>query len=594
VWMIKAFTNLSIKSKIFISYIVILIITLLMVFVVNSILFVRYITEKTEYSANRTFIQTKSFIEFKTTSAKNLLETFIINETLKEILEKTYADYENNIGLWKIDTQNIEKIFYSGSANPDITRIQLYMSNGPASILQNEKFLNMNDYMNTSWYKKYILKLNRIQWFTNQHFKGDENMSYISALRSIPSNENIRDILGFVKTDIPTSVFQSILDQAVVTPSTTVLLFGENNELLCASGNASDKSEIIQYIMDREFETTSEQLETIKIYSEEVLIGIDEIMNSDWKLVMVVPKKDITNMVNQSKEQLIFVFLIISVLTFPLALLVSISITRPISRLIRNMKEAEKGNFDVDILPSSNNEVGILTRNYNYMLTRISMLLNEKYILGREVKNMELKALQAQINPHFLYNTLEQIYMMAIRYNIPEISDLVLSLSKFYKLSLRKGKDMVTLESELEHVRIYTKIQNIRYNNCVDLEIDVPDNILNVKLPKILLQPIVENAIIHGILETEEEKGTIRITGELINGTVILRVADDGKGMSKDKIQTILTEDTSQDYHGYGIKNIHQRLQLNYGPEYGLSFKSAIGQGTTVILRIPYNSSETD
>lgn len=583
--------DLKIKTKIFVSYIIILFFAFFMVFIINSIIAIRDVREKTMYSAEQVLDQAKSFLGFKTLTTKNVLDIVSANEALLEVLERTPADYRDNVGLWSIDAQAIDRALFYTSTNQDIDRIQLYMEQGPASFLQNKDYLLLDDFKDSLWYNKFLQSGNKLQWFISSDFSDNEGDAYISALRAIPSDKNIQENFGIIKTDIPISVFQTILNQAVFTESSAVAIVDSNDRVLCMSDNMAGHDELMD-VIDHLDGKSEDVFETVKAGGAQVLVGSRDIPKTDWRIVMAIPNEDIVQIINESPKQLLFILLLIVPFTFPLAYMISASVTRPISRLIKNMRNVQDGNLDVDILPAGNDEIGVLTNDFNYMLTRIGILMNDKYAMGKEIKNMELKALQAQINPHFLYNTLDQIYWLAVKHNTPVIGNLVLALSRFYKLSLSKGRDTVTIENELAHVEAYVQIQNVRYNDCIRLEVDVPEEIRIIEVPKIILQPIVENAIIHGILETYNEKGTIRITGRIEDGGAVLRISDDGAGMEPDKLEGILTYDSSSDYHGYGIINIHNRIKLCFGADYGLSYESTPQQGTTVSIRFPQKGTD--
>jgi two-component system sensor histidine kinase YesM len=256
------------------------------------------------------------------------------------------------------------------------------------------------------------------------------------------------------------------------------------------------------------------------------------------------------------------------------------------------MRKAEKGDLELISVRPGKDEIGELMESFNFMIQRIKILIEEQYKSGQEIKSAELKALQAQINPHFLYNTLDLINWTAIKYNVPEISSTVKSLSRFYKLSLSKGRDTVPISDELEHVKLYTDIQNRRFENKIILDIQVEDRILGYNVPKIILQPIVENSILHGILEKDDKAGRITITGALQQDTIILKVSDDGVGMDEEAINDILNAKTDEIY-GYGVWNINNRLRLYYGEEAGLLIRSEIGKGTEAEIRIPAVADES-
>ncbi|HEX3047663.1 MAG TPA: sensor histidine kinase, partial [Bacillota bacterium] len=326
---------------------------------------------------------------------------------------------------------------------------------------------------------------------------------------------------------------------------------------------------------------------TLRVSRERILVGADNIEKSDWTFLLIIPYKDILDLSVTSRRQMVLIFLIIAPLTLPLAFWVAASATKRIKKLAVQMKRIENGDFNAEIPPENQDEIGELTRNFNYMLIKVDTLMNDKYLLGQEIKNLELKALQAQINPHFLYNTLDLINWMSIRANVPQIRQVVEALSTFYRLSLSKGEDVVTLKNELDHIKSYVNIQNLRFENKIHLKIDVPEALQDYLTLKLILQPIIENAILHGILEKEEEAGEIHISASLDNKIITIQIADDGVGMTQEKASQILSHTSSDKYHGYGVKNIDERIKLNFGDTYGLSYHSHPGQGTVVTIKIP-------
>ena len=218
------------------------------------------------------------------------------------------------------------------------------------------------------------------------------------------------------------------------------------------------------------------------------------------------------------------------------------------------------------------------------MVQQQKMLMEEKYRLGESAKMAELRALQSQINPHFLYNTLDLVKWMAIKGDISEVEVTIKALADFYKCSLNQGKDVVTVAEELRHVRLYHQIQNLRFKQKIMLSIDVPEAFLCCKIPKITFQPLVENAILHGILGKESKSGQIRITGCQNGNEILFCIQDNGIGMLPEERDAML----SSEGHGYGIRNIVERLRLFYGDAFQFVCHSELGLGTRVELHIPY------
>jgi two-component system, sensor histidine kinase YesM len=221
------------------------------------------------------------------------------------------------------------------------------------------------------------------------------------------------------------------------------------------------------------------------------------------------------------------------------------------------------------------------------MIDEIKILLEQHYNAGLKIKNAEYKLLQAQINPHFLYNTLELVNWMAINRDVFDISELIQKLTRYYRLSLSKGAEVITIKDEVEHALTYLDIQNKRFDNCAKIIVNINERILECKVIKVILQPIVENAFYHGILEKYNEKGTISIRGILHDGIISIFVEDDGVGMSKEKVNSILSFKKNDTESGYGVLNTHNRLKLQYGNQYGLNYTSIEGKKTIVEIRIP-------
>ena len=215
---------------------------------------------------------------------------------------------------------------------------------------------------------------------------------------------------------------------------------------------------------------------------------------------------------------------------------------------------------------------------------------------AEELRIAEYRALQAQINPHFLYNMLDMINWLSKSGKSEEVSIAVQSLSKFYKLTLSKKEVTTTVAEELNHVSLYVKLQNMRFENKIDFLIDVPDEILDCEIPKLVLQPIVENAILHGILGKESKAGSIVIMAWLEGRDIVFVVSDDGVGIPQEQMDKILSGDgKSESGSNIGIYNTHRRLQLYYdNQDFGLTYRSTLGIGTEVEIRIPVVIHESE
>ncbi len=270
-------------------------------------------------------------------------------------------------------------------------------------------------------------------------------------------------------------------------------------------------------------------------------------------------------------------------ITLVLGLSFSRIFTRKIEELTRNMDKVNHGSREVTVSSDSEDEVGILINSFRRMMDEINRLIDEVYVNKIALKEYELKALQAQINPHFLYNTLSMMNWMAIRSGQMEISKVTLALSTFYRTALSKGEDMVTVETCIRNMEAYLEIQLTMHDHNFTVEWETDPDIKNEKMPKLLLQPVVENAIEHGIDEKEEGDKKLFLSFKGQGDDVEIIVRDNGTGMEQEKAETLVTYQAK----GYGLKNVNDRIRLLYGESYGIQIYSAPGEGTTVIMRFP-------
>jgi len=285
--------------------------------------------------------------------------------------------------------------------------------------------------------------------------------------------------------------------------------------------------------------------------------------------------------------------ILIGVLTIGLAIGVSFwvaaGIARPIVKLRRLMEAAETGDLDVRFVDPPDDEIGRLGKSFNAMISEIGKLLDQVYLEQQKKREAEFRILQAQIKPHFLYNTLDTIHWMAQEKGAQDIVGIVDALTRLFRISLSKGRDVIRLEEELDHVTSYLVIQKIRYAEKFDYVLDVDPALLGRPVVKLTLQPLVENALYHGIKE-RAGRGTLTIGAQREDQTLVLTVADDGVGMDEATLRALENnlhqgEDASDG--GFGVFSVHHRIRLVFGEGWGLSYRSAPGAGTTVTARQP-------
>lgn len=288
----------------------------------------------------------------------------------------------------------------------------------------------------------------------------------------------------------------------------------------------------------------------------------------------------------------IVVFLLILAVAFLISYKMMQGIVVPISRLCEVTRKAAEGDFSVRARESSTAEMEVLNTSFNQMIEQIGNLVEDIRTEQRNLRITELKLLQAQITPHFLYNTLDTIIWLAEAGRKEEVVMMVSTLSDYFRTTLSKGRDFITVREEEAHIRSYLQIQQFRYRDILEYSIEIPEELYEYRILKLTLQPLVENALYHGI-KNKRGLGHIRVTGEKKDKELIFKVWDDGRGMEQDQLEKVRRNINSgedqnmDDPSGFGMSNVNQRIRINYGPDYGIFIDSVSGEWTEVTVIIP-------
>lgn len=576
--------NMGFQVKLFISNTLILLLFLFLAVTFNYRNTTINIRNEAIYSANQTLQQTAAYIGYKANAIKNIIDIISYDDTIQDVISTSSAYYRKDIGNWIIQTSTVRNILYNTYTTPDIKTIHLYMKEGPAAIEESDEFQRMSSAEKANWYSALQDSDSAYIWFPIE--ETDNSASYLSFIKKIANAGKINDFIGIISAEIPLSVFQEIAKQASTTPDTEVLIYNSHNQLIAQYGKNTCSAETILKAFHVENIQNSLPVQQISLDGVSYIAGMQSIEGTDWGIVLLTPMDDILSSATLYRNQMYKTSLILLILGIPLILLISYSITSRLRILEQKMRAVAQGKFDPIEEDNINDEIGKLTHTFNYTITQISRLMKKQYHLGQEIKSLELNVLQSQINPHFLYNTLDLINWLGLYNNVPDVVKASTALASFYKLSLGHGEKIVTLENEISHTTVYVEIQNMRFGNRITLDNQIPEKFYKFKMLKITLQPLVENAIQHGIRERDDETGTITLSGSLESGIVTLTVSDNGVGMSPVVLSEILNE-TGDKKDEYGIKNINKRIKLHYGNDYGLAYESEQGTGTVVYIKFP-------
>ncbi|KRE36215.1 sensor histidine kinase [Paenibacillus sp. Soil724D2] len=516
----------------------------------------------------------------------NISRMVLSNYDIKEYLLKQV--YLGAIGKEDLKQKISFQLNTVLNTRKDISSILIFGTNGQI-IPYNEKIkLNPQvDPTEQSWYKKAIEAKGKVV-ISSTHVQNmilNDYNSVISLSRELSSDVG-DEKLGVLLVDLNYSVINDICNKIKLGNRGYVFILDANGNIVYHPEqqmiNNNQKIELISQVMRTPGSSfvTSEGKNS-RMYT------IKTSQSTGWKIIGVTYVDELVSNKNELQTYTFFggiAFLIIAVL---LSIILSLRISRPIKHLESSMKEVEKGNFDIQVDIQSSNEIGHLSNRFNRMTTEIKELMLQNMKEQELKRKSELQVLQAQINPHFLYNTLDSIIWMAETGKSKEVILMTASLAKLFRLSISKGQEFLSIFNEIEHIKNYLTIQEMRYKSKLDFEINVDKSILSYKLIKIILQPLVENAIYHGI-RNNAGKGHIQITGIRKGDRILLQVIDNGIGMSPEEIHNIYQKDcTSAKGSGIGVQNVDQRIKLHFGDPYGLHFESELGKGTTVNIWLP-------
>jgi len=546
----------------------------------------------------------------------NLMENSAENS--RQLIEQVnlnienYIDYMENISQVIISSSNVKNyLFHSGNggldskleeyfqvvlkARKDIYNIALYGDNGRYFI--NDGKAKRNPYARLEkreWYQEakavgsdIVISSSHVQNMVDGDYKW-----VVTFSRGVVNPQTMK-VEGLLMIDLNYDVINDLCGAISLGKKGYVYILDQKGEIvyhpqqqLILSGV---KKEPLEEIINSEKSTSY-----IDENGEEKIYTPFQSVKTGWTIVGVVYTSELVK--NEKTVQYMYIGLgsVLTALAILLAFLMSNGITRPLKQLKAAMKEVQEGKFEpVYAAVKGDNEIASLNRSFNRMTEHIDELMKKNTTEQAEKRKSEMKALQSQINPHFLYNTLDSIIWMIETGDQEEAILMTSALAGFFRQAIGKSDDFVTIWEELEYTKNYLIIQHMRYKDKIDFNIMVNQDIMECMIIKLVLQPLVENALYHG-LKYKEGKGTIRITGYQQRSNIVIKVMDDGIGMDQETLKSIFHKKSRVGgrYNGVGMVNIQERMVLYYGEGFGLFVESEVGIGTTVTVTLPYRLSE--
>lgn len=514
---------------------------------------------------------------------ENIAYLISSNEDVQDYL---FDEKIDNEGRYRILNQ-LQTILDSRS---DIRNVGIISKNGRMLINDGSKSVNQDLDLNTQeWYATALEKPNGPILTSShvQHIISGERPWVITLSRGIRDRSGSGEKEGVFFIDLNYSAISELCDQSTVGTKGYAFILDAKGNIVYHPQQQQLYNELqtenISLIMD-----TDEDTVLTGTGNDGKLYSISRSEKTGWTVVDCTNVKELLSKSRQAQSVYVLTAIILVIVALLFSRFMARSITLPIKKLRDSMKKVQEGDFSVsDVVVDSKNEIGSLTKSFDVMTHRIHELMEQNVHEQEEKRKSELKALQSQINPHFLYNTLDSIIWMAEGKKNEEVVLMTASLARLLRQSISNEDEVVPIANEVEYARGYLTIQKMRYKDKLEFQIEVDSSILYIPLIKLVLQPIIENAIYHG-LKYKESKGLLIVKGFMKDGNAVLQVIDDGVGMDEETLAHIYDKH-KVNYHsnGVGVYNVQKRLKLYYGEDYGITYTSELGKGTTATITIP-------
>lgn len=519
---------------------------------------------------------------------ENIAYLISSNEDVQDYL---FDEKIDNEGRYRILNQ-FQTILDSRS---DIRNVGIISKNGRMLINDGSKSVNQDLDLNTQeWYATALEKPNGPILTSShvQHIISGERPWVITLSRGIRDRSGSGEKEGVFFIDLNYSAISELCDQSTVGTKGYAFILDAKGNIVYHPQQQQLYNELqtenISLIMD-----TDEDTVLTGTGNDGKLYSISRSEKTGWTVVDCTNVKELLSKSRQAQSVYVLTAIILVIVALLFSRFMARSITLPIQKLRDSMKKVQEGDFSVsDVVVDSKNEIGSLTKSFDVMTHRIHELMEQNVHEQEEKRKSELKALQSQINPHFLYNTLDSIIWMAEGKKNEEVVLMTASLARLLRQSISNEDEVVPIANEVEYARGYLTIQKMRYKDKLEFQIEVDSSILYIPLIKLVLQPIIENAIYHG-LKYKESKGLLIVKGFMKDGNAVLQVIDDGVGMDEETLAHIYDKH-KVNYHsnGVGVYNVQKRLKLYYGEDYGITYTSELGKGTTATITIPGRQEE--
>ena len=567
--------NLSIRNKMILSYILIALIPFCIFGIVVISIFAGQAENDISEHTGQMISQVRTSIDVYISSIEKI-SNYVIEELRSVDFNEMYT--EDDIFWMQESSKAVARLKHVANTHPEVAGIlfatenDLYISTGMTRI-------SRDSFVNEEWYRLAVSNPDTVclisdtsgrNIVTNESYSIDNVFSMVKAIYK----EGTTEVMGVLLMDIKHDIISQSIDNITIGQKGFVFVIDSEDRVVYTPANP------ITYRVNPDWIRKENAPVTARIRGEKYQIRSERSDYTGWRVVGVFSIDEIMGHMNTLIFALTCGLLLLLVFVFVITVKISQTITNPVVELEQLMKKAESGDLAVRFQGDYHDEVSELGRDFNHMLVRIEDLIQQVYIEQKNKRMAELKVLQEQIKPHFLYNTLDMINWMSYRSSNQDICKIVKSLSDFFKLSLNHGKELYTVGDEVRHIQSYVTIEQYKKAE-IDFEIHVDEELKPCICPKLIVQPLVENAILHGI-EPKRGPGTIIISFVRRENDIVITVEDDGVGLCGKQ-----REGARYHHGGYGLQNINERLTMLYGKKYHVTVEERMGGGVISSVVIP-------
>ena len=486
------------------------------------------------------------------------------------------------------DSDQLELTFQHLRKLSGVAQIRLYVDNGYLYTSGRSSIMQAGEAAGSGWYEAVTGGGGR-SWFAPADLSDqpEAERQRFAAMRVIYNPRAVLEPLAILRADTDAAyILQYLNAPPVVEHGALMLLRGD--QVLCASEGGRAAEEWVD--LAGRLPASGGGWEPVEWEGQRYYAQCRDLEGMDWRMASVLPAAGVFRLSTELRLEMLAVVVALGVAAYLMAYAISQSTLNRVSLFAKTMEAVEQGDVRPRLKPEGDDEIAQLMGGFDRMMDRMDGLMEERVEYARQIKHLELKALQAQINPHFLYNSLDLINCTAIARNVPEISRMVRSLGQFYRASLSRGREVIPLADEIRHAQLYVDIQNMRFDDRVRVEWQLDEDAGRCQVIKIILQPLIENAMIHGIFEKPSKTGTILVRTRREGDRVRITIEDDGVGMDEAARLANFSPAPPGGWDtegGYGVRNICDRLRIVYGEPYGLFCESVLGEGTKVTVLLP-------